>query len=273
MSIIDLGDPLPDLSVTTYNSSGTPQNATAVVLTITLPDGTTVTPTVTAAGSGVYTATYTPTMRGRHVASWVATGTNASARSTTYNVMDPAAGIIGLADAQAFLNTFDPDAEEELRGVLEAVSDVCERFTRKTWRRQTYVETYTVGCDQDFIQLRHQPVLSVTSVVENGVTLSATDYTLDGRLGLLKRGSRLADVDWLEGFQVTVVTYVGGPTGGVVPANIMQGCRLLLHHMWTTQRGNALRGAGTGDDYDPQFGFYLPNKVRQAWGEPRVLVR
>lgn len=273
MTTIDLGDALPDLSVTTYNSAGAAQNATSVTLTITLPDGTTATPTVTAAGSGVYTASYIPTQRGRHVAAWVATGTNASAHTATYNVIDPAADIIGLADAQAYLNCVDPDLEDELRGVLNAVSEVCERFTKKTWRRQTVVETYSVCDDADFIQLRHQPVVSVTTVTENGVTLSASDYTLDGRLGLLKRGSYLTDIDWLEGFQNVTVTYVTGPPAGVVPANILQGCRLLLHHMWTTQRGNALRGAGTGDDYDPSLGFYIPNRVRQAWGEPRILVR
>ena len=274
MTVVDLGDALPDLRAEVRDAADALANATAVTLTITKPDGTTTAPSVTNSATGVYVASYTPTALGRYEAYWQATGTNACAMTVIYNVTG-ADLILGLDDAKTYLNISDPSTDDELRAVLEAVSDTCERFTKRTWRRTTRVETYTVSGDVDDLQLRHVPVVSVTSVVENGATLSASDYTLDGRLGLLHRGSYLADLDWQEGFQGVTVTYVSGPAGGIVPANILQGCRLLLQHMWRTQRGgrNTPRQVGTDGEYDPSLGWYVPNNVMQAWGQPRILVR
>jgi uncharacterized phiE125 gp8 family phage protein len=180
------------------------------------------------------------------------------------------ATIITLADAKTYLRISSSSDDALLTDILEAVSDTCERFTKKVWRSTTYTETYST-CDADYIQLRHVPVLSVTSVVVNGTTV--TDYVVDKRLGLLRRGTTTSEYDWLDTFQGVVVTYVAGVAS--VPANIEQGCRLLMQHMWETQRGgaNISRQVGSDGEYDPRLGFYLPNRVRQAWGEPRVLVR
>lgn len=84
--------------------------------------------------------------------------------------------IVTLADAKAFLNISTTDTDDELGDLLEAVSDTCERFTKKVWRSTTYTETYSIDGDVDDLQLRHVPVASVTSVTENGTTLSASDY-------------------------------------------------------------------------------------------------
>ena len=45
MPTIDLGDPLPDLGIQVFDNLDAPANAATVVLTLTLPDGSTVTPT------------------------------------------------------------------------------------------------------------------------------------------------------------------------------------------------------------------------------------
>lgn len=273
-----VGDILPDFGFTVVsNSTGDLTAPSSFDVVLTAPDNTTPSISVTNSATGVYAVTHIATMAGRYRAVGTATGNGCDGVSVLeWNVSATSPSLIlSLDDAKAFLNIADPTTDDELRAVLEAVSDTCERFTKRTWRRTTYVETYTVSGDVDDLQLRHVPVVSVTSVVENGVTLSASDYTLDGRLGLLHRGSYLADLDWQEGFQNVTVTYVSGPAGGIVPANILQGCRLLLQHMWRTQRGgrNTPRQVGTDGEYDPSLGWYIPNNVMQAWGQPRILVR
>ena len=55
----DIGDSVL-LTFTVLNSAGSPTNAT-VALTLTDPDGTTSTPAVSTAATGVYTATVAPT--------------------------------------------------------------------------------------------------------------------------------------------------------------------------------------------------------------------
>ncbi len=84
MTTYDLGD-VASLAVAITDSAGAAANAGAVVLTVTLPDGTTVTPTVTNAATGSYTASYTPTLPGRHGVRWVATGANASATPAVWS--------------------------------------------------------------------------------------------------------------------------------------------------------------------------------------------
>ena len=179
----DVGDVVP-LSVEVLDSAGALANATVVVVTITLPDGTTATPSVTNASTGVYTATYTPTVAGLFVESWVATGTNASAYEDAFEVQ-PAGiqGIVSLAEVQATggLNNTNSDDDETLRGLILMASDICEQRTG-IWRRQTLTGTFDGGGDK--LQLR-RPVVSVTSVTENGTTIAASGYTLDTARGWL----------------------------------------------------------------------------------------
>ena len=78
MAVYDLGDVVA-LGVTITNAAGNPENATAVVATVTAPDGTTSTPTISNSAAGLYDISFSPTMSGRHTIRWVATGANASA--------------------------------------------------------------------------------------------------------------------------------------------------------------------------------------------------
>ena len=91
----DLGDAVT-LAIQVRDVNGTLANASAVTLTITLPDGTTTTPSVTNPTTGNYTATYAPTTAGRYLARWVATGTNASAFADDFEVMAAASAAAGI---------------------------------------------------------------------------------------------------------------------------------------------------------------------------------
>ena len=245
--------------------------ATTAAVTVTLPDGTTSTPSVT--GTTSFTASFTTTLAGYHRVRWVGTGSNPGAYEDAFNVeLSTVEPILGLADAKAFLRISTTDHDDELRLFLDAVSDKCEEWTRKVWRRQTFTEVHS-ACDADYLYLRRTPVISVTSVTVNGTAV--TDYTVDKRAGLLRPGTSTSSYDWPDSFAGIGVVYVAGPSDGVIPARILQGCRDLLRHWWNTQRGgsNLPRQSGSMDDYDPAQGWYVPNRVREAWGEPRVLVR
>ena len=236
MAVVDLGDPLP-LQVTIYNAAGVAENATSVVLTLTLPDGTTATPTVTAQGSGVYTAAYTPTTRGRFIAAWVASGTNACAVVDVHTVQDPAAAIVGLAEAQSYLGETRDSQQDAVRDVLDAASDVVKNYTGRVWRRQSVVETYDGG--RATIPLRSTPVLSVTSVTENGT--ATTNYTLDQASGLLHKGTTTSGGTWLWGRQNVVVTYLVGASS--IPGPVRRAVLSVARKMWDAPQGGARANA------------------------------
>lgn len=258
----DLGD-VVTLSVNVKDSTGTLANAGAMTLTVTLPDGTTTAPSVTNSPTGVYTATYTPTQVGRHGVRWVATGANAGAYTDVFDVLDSALmPIVSLADTKAHLNITTTTDDEELRRTLAVATEMAERYCNRALRRKTVSETY--NGDACALLLRTVPVLSITTVVENGVTLTASDYTLDANAGILLRGSTLADFEWADGRQNVVVTYVAGYTD---PPQVAQQAVLeLVRHLWQTQRGSvALPTLGGPDDYNGPtgFGWSIPNRVRE----------
>ena len=202
--MIDLGDPAPGLSfLVTDPDTGLPANATLVVLTITLPDMSTVLPAVTNAVTGTYTATYTTTMAGRHSIRWVATGANARTFTDVFNVgAAGGAALVSMAEVKSLLNITlsNTERDEELRGLIAAVTPVIESFTGPIVQR---VEDQWYDGGTPIIMLTKAPVVSVASVTEtfganvirtliyqplHGITpVNAFGYTIDLESGALIR--------------------------------------------------------------------------------------
>jgi hypothetical protein len=255
--VIDVGDALPDLGVLVTNTAGALAAGT-VTLTLTLPNGATASPSVTTASTGVYAATYTTVMAGRHVALWTVTNITGGAASETYeqtwDVSSSSRSIIGLDEAKTFLRISGSDDDEQLRDVLEAASDMCERYTRKVWRRTTVTaEIHSGGVD--VIYLRQAPVVSVTTVVDTGVTLASTSYTIDLPTGRLFYGDTTYQGWWTPGQDNISVTYVTGPPSGIVPAYIRGGMLELVEHLWSSRRGgsNLPRKAAGGEEFSNRW--------------------
>ena len=258
--IWDVGDVVP-LTVNVKDADGNLADATTVVLTITLPDDTTATPSVTNASTGVYQVDYTPTQVGRYRVRWVATGTNAGVYQDAFETRDSAATmLVSLTAAKAHLNIETTTHDDELRHFIEAASRACEKTTGKRWMRQTVVATKSGG--RSHLSLAAYPLSSVTSVTEDGTTLTASDYHVDLERGLLTRASGDYGVGtWSAGFDNIVVTYETGTA--TTPATIRQGVLEMTRHLWLTQRGAAgRRGADTADFLQA---FSIPRRVRELW--------
>lgn len=74
--------------------------------------------------------------------------------------------------------------------------------------RETLVETFRLPRCRPEIILSRAPVTSITSVVEDGETLTASDYEIDKAPGLLRRLSDDERIEWPA--VKIVVTYVAG---------------------------------------------------------------
>lgn len=270
MATYNIGD-VVYLSWTAYNSSGVAANPGTVTLSITLPDGSTTTSTTSTTATGVYTASYTPTKVGRHVYSWAATGTWPQAYNDVFEVRDITdIGVVGLDEVKAHLNiptTVLTDDSELLR-VIDAATDLAQNYCGIILGRKTYAETYNGG-GGGYIVLRHPNAISITSVVEDSVTLtSGTDYYLD------LSGQRLVRIgtsglywtnttgNWSPGIQNVVVTYVAGYANP--PASVRQGVLEIIRHLWQTQRGAMIAlGQGTADEFYPASTYSLPRRAME----------
>lgn len=254
----DLGSVVP-LSVKVTDSAGAAANAGTVVLTVTLPDQTTATPTITNSVTGTYTADYTTTQAGRHIARWVATGANASSYVDAFDVR-PAAivGIISLADAKKHLNMTSTSNDDELRDHIASATTVVEYYVGPV---DVTTATEVVPGGTSLI-LSRTPAISLTSVepvYTVGLTYVVADLDLDGTTGIVRH-----KLGWRFIGPLRVVYQVGR---AIVPANQQMAARIIIKHLWETQRGGSRRpGMGQSDDIVEQqlvsvMGFAIPRRA------------
>lgn len=261
------------LTASCKDAGGTLVNASSVTLTITLPDGTTASPAVTNPPSttGRYSVDYTITAAGRHTVRWLFTNP-ASAYTDVLDVLpaDPAF-LFSLADAKKHLNIAADSTsdDDEVRDWSAATTMVVEHFVGPVARRTvTERHTFTTAAMR---VLRHTPALALTSVapvLTGGTSYTPADLDLDGDTGIVQR----LDGGLLAG--PLRFTYTAGRR--IVAPNITQAGRIILQHLWRTQRGS-LRGpvlAG-GDDYavtEPiqGLGYAIPNRALELLEPDRL---
>lgn len=265
--MLDLGD-VYQVAVDIRDASDVLTNPSTATLTITLPDGTTETPTVTLppTATGQLRVDYTTVQAGRHIYRMVTTGP-----TTVYvGVFDvrPAAPelIVSLKDAKKQLNIpLDKTSDdEEIRSMIEGITGPIEDYVGAVPRR---TETQVFDGGRCAVLLAHIPLISVTSVVDSGTTLTAGDYEVNLTSGVLTRVAGIALLPFLPGVQSVTVTYVAGRA--IVPANVRLATLITLQHMWETQRP-AASGPFTqgGDDFDPRYTYSIPRRALELLGEP-----
>lgn len=265
MATIDLGDVVP-LSVQVRDANGTLANAGAITLTVTLPDGTSTVVSTANPSTGNYTAAYAPTVAGRHVVQWVATGSNASAFYDAFTVIDPSElGLVGLDDVKRHLNITGTSSDEELRAVLSAATSAAEDYLRRPLRRASSTQTfYTRSGNGRGLVLDRTDVASIVEVVEDGVTLTADDFDADLAAGVVWRS------DCREWCYPTSVEYA---TNGINSPALRQAVLELTRHLWETQRGSMPmmpRGVDGMDAFNPAMSYSLPRRVTELLAPYRM---
>jgi hypothetical protein len=264
----DLGSTVP-LSAQIRDGSGALADAGSVSATLTLPDGTTASSGVIASNpTGVYTYDYPSVQVGRHEVRWVATGANASAWTDFFEVLPAVAGqVISLADAKRHLKI--PAAKTaddgEIQNYLRAITRICERYVGAI-ARTAYTQTFDGG--QPRIMVDHRPVLSVTSLTEFGTVLAPGDYRLIADSGVIVRMAGEFEMPFLWGSGSIVVSYAAGVSA--TPPNVIQAAKIILAHMWETQRSAATGRPPLGEEPMATTGtsYTVPYRAQELLGTP-----
>src|SRR5687768_1844805 len=257
----DIGATVP-LTVTVRNAAGAPTNPTTITLTITLPDGTTTSPAITnpPAVTGVFTYDYVTVQAGLHRVRW-ATTVPSTAYTDVFNVWAlTGISMVGLAETKEHLNmaltttTYD----EELRRAIAGACAVAEGIVGACASR-TVTETFS-GRGGNKIYLALAPVLSITSLTEDGATVAASGYSLAPKTGIVTRTGGLP-----VGDNNCVITYVPGRR--VIPDNILEGVKDLVRANFRPQLGgNFSPFDSTGpasSEGTMRLGFFIPNSVME----------
>lgn len=238
-----------------------------LTLVVTAPDGTVETySSPSTSGTGLWyqdlPAADLPAV-GRYRYVWTATGVGAGVQSGAFDVVAaPDRLIITLEDAKQHLNMSSTANDAEVLAMVAAATQVVERLAGAVVPRPvTEVVRQRGGCRS--LMLMTRPVLSVTSLtsLRDSSTYDVSALYVDSPLaGIVRR----TDGGAITGDPWTAVYQAGRAE---IPANVGLATRMLVEHLWETQRGAASLNppsmSVSNAEATPGIWFAIPNKVRE----------
>jgi hypothetical protein len=206
---------------------------------------------------------------GHYQYTWTSTGTGAGVSYGEFDVFDPfETSVLPLQDAKDQLNipqaTTTSDAE--IQSYIATIESNLERATGGPLVNRAVTERSEMMQNQTVIPVRQRPLVSVTSIASASGSLIdiSGGLDLDVNAGLIRRKLGLPFYGpfftWLPQCSVT---YVAG-WGTSVPAAFNSFARVVIQHLWTSQRGPAALPMGGGEMVQiPGFGFLVPNMAAE----------
>lgn len=267
------------LNVTVLNDAQLPANAASVTVTVTQPDGSTLTPTPINAGPGVYQAVVAaPTQTGTYLVHWSASGSGFSFSYDDQFQVRPTGveQIVDLASTKAHLNmrADDTSQDAELMGFILAATPVIRDMIGPIVPEQ-HVEFFDGGVMT--ISVAWQPLISIQSIYEYyglskfllteqplGTQMNAFGFTVDYITGQVTRRTFGGEAAlFADGDKNVEVHYTAGR--GDIPYNVRLGALEFIRHNWSmTQQAGRPRvrpGMDGGGEMAVPIGFAVPDRV------------
>lgn len=182
-------------------------------------------------------------------------------RILTVSSAASARDLVALDTVQNELNISDSADSARLAAHIARASRAIERYCGRVFAKQTYVETLRLDRAMPRLSLAQWPLISLTSIVEDGVTLATTEREYDAEHGILYRlDGADARIEWPKTVKI-VVTYVAGylvPTqtapGDALPADITAAAIEAIKDMhFSAERDPALRSEAVPDVYQASY--------------------
>jgi hypothetical protein len=273
-----LGQPVR-LSTTVRDVTGTLVNAGALTLLVKLAQadgtllttGTYATPTLDSTGTYHQDIPVTDlAAAGHYQYAWTSTGAGAGVAPGEFDVYDPfETAVLPLQDAKDQLNI--PQAttayDTEIASYIATIRSSLERATGGPVVNKTITAERTEMMNaQTVIPVRQRPLVSVVSITSasGGVIDISGGLDLDAGAGLIRRQLGLPFYGpFFQWLPAVTVTYIAG-WGTSVPAAFNTFARIVVQHLWDTQRGPAAMPMGGGEMVTPPgFGFAIPNMAAE----------
>jgi hypothetical protein len=272
------------LTWTSTDTAGNPFEGSTVTLSVTMPDGTSTSPTVEHEGNGGYNATCITTQAGHHLVAWTAVDTSghADAFADSFEVQPAQDGtIVSLAEAKSMLRlTGTTDQDAELQGFNAAATEGIE-YTCGPVVVRTVMET--LPARGLATMLSHAPVLELlpwttvpAELANLGITvpdpaspmIRTRVYGIEYPLNQLYCDPRRGIVTNTSGLPFYYCDYVWQYRAGrpVIPAGIYKAAQIILEHLWQVRHGGTSAqdvAAGESVTTLPGWGFAIPNRAVQ----------
>ena len=246
------------IETTVKDTAGVLTNAT-VTCTLTKPDGTTSSPSITNVSTGLYRVEPDLDQSGLWRVTWRATGAVIAGEPERFYVY-PATDtwLVSLSEAKAHLNETATTNDDELKPFVAAASEFVENIVGAV-ARQTITDEVVHPDPDGFVWLKH-PAISLTTITQTyGGTKSYVAATVTTDSPELTRGKL-----WLGGSYTSAyplkVTYVAGRVQ--VPTLIRSAVLDYLKWDWQSQRGAGPLPYSTSEEMAAVPGT-VPFKIRQ----------
>lgn len=263
------------------DTSGNPQDAATVTVTVTLPDGSTATPGAAHSGTGQYAAQYVTTQAGHHLVLWVAAdSTYPGAFADTFEVQalaDPT--IVSQAEAKDILQlTGTTEWDARIQGWNGSATNVVEYMCGPVVQQ---VVTETLPGRGLETHLSKPPVLALEvwtqvppELANLGITVASPPspmlrtriYGIEYPLTQLYCDPRRGIVTHTSGLPFYYCDYVWQYKAGrpVISFAIYEATKIILEHLYQVYRGGAgAQDVASGESVTvlPGFGFAIPNRA------------
>lgn len=256
------------LTTTIKDLTGALVDAGALSLTVQNPDLTT---TVFSTPIHDSTGTYhqdvpasSLTQNGHYLYVWASTGAGAGISRGDFDVFDPLEpSVLPLSDAKDALNILQTTTtyDNEVQSYLDTIEAGLETIiggpiVNRTIANERVRQTYT----NPVLVLRQRVVQSVTSIVDewSGATLDLSSIVVDQVTNMV---SRKGNLPFLFRGPWCLVSYVAGQGTAVAPA-FNAAAKIILAHLWSTQRGPGLAPVPNMDvTYLPGMSYGIPNRA------------
>jgi uncharacterized phiE125 gp8 family phage protein len=254
------------------DATGALVDASPLVLTLKKPDGTAGTySSLTHPGTGLYYQDIPPadiTQLGHY--QWYVTATIGSfvavLPSGTFEVFPPdEVTVLALQDAKDMLNITQTSTtnDAEVQSFIEAIISNLEAMTGGPIVNRSITERVDASDSTWELRVLKRPLVSVTSVTDTGTgaAVDMTDSELDLNAGIIRRK---LGMPYFSTSGIFTVVYVAG-WGTAVPAAINVAARIILQHLWESQRvGGAAPPFPNADTVLlPGFSFAIPNRAAE----------
>lgn len=228
-------------TLTVNDATGALTDPSTRVLTVTLPDQTTATPTPSRDSVGTFHADYTMTMEGLHKFVWTTTGPNTT--RTDYVNASLFRSVVEIDDVKNFIGDVSTTSDEILRQIMMAATEKAENIVGICVQR-TYTNERIMGYNAQVLKLPHGPlpsitaVTSISSVFPTGPTWTTSDLIVYPDSGTVELASQLAF--WYGPWQAT---YTAGRA--VIPEGILIAVKEMIYDLWSIHRSYG------SDDLEP----------------------
>lgn len=236
----------------------TPADPDTVVLSIRDPAGTITTPTATSSATGIWTYSWTPTLRGMHDVRWVGTGAVVSAdQEAVFILEDFALGLdlTTVANVKAAITLNASTSDGLIQDLITQASAAITARYQREFAAVSGTPTRRVKVTECLVRLAPYDLRSASSVVLNPessspATLTAgTDYTLEPvahtSLGTYTelRLSRTLSIDSTTrtNFGYALLDITGTWGAAAIPADVARAC-IITVAAWLDRGADVIAG-------------------------------